>query len=143
AAVQASNNVRNAANPRNINVGYPSTPVTIKITPSPVAIAVPQNATLKQGARLEFRITLNRLYGFTNQVQFNVQLPGGVGGLNIPQLTIAANQNAGQLAIAAAPNATPGRHELRLQANLQFNNQGLQVIEALPLTIEAVEVAKK
>lgn len=143
AAVQAANNARNMANPRNIPIGFPSTPVTIKITPSPIAIAMPPNTVAKQGAKIEVPITVNRLYGFANPVQFNVQLPGGVAGLSIPQLTIAANQNAGQLMIAAAPNATPGRHELRLQANLQFNNQGLQSVETLPLTIEAVEVAKK
>ena len=45
--------------------------------------------------------------------------------------------------ITAAENATPGRHELRLFANLQFNNQNLQVIETVPLVVEQVEVAKK
>ena len=143
AAVQVANNARNQANPRNIPVGFPSTPVTIKVTPAPVTVGLSPSATVKQGAKVELPININRLYGFTNPVQFNVQLPGGVGGLNIPQLTIAANQNAGQLAITAAPNATPGRHELRLVLNLQFNNQGLQVVETLPLTVEAVEIAKK
>lgn len=143
AAAQVANNARNMANPRNLPVGFASTPVTIKITPSPFTAVLPPNAVIKQGAKLDLPITINRLYGFANPVQFNVQLPGGVGGLNIQQLTIAANQNAGQLAITAAPNATPGRHELRLLMNLQFNNQGMQVIETLPLTVEAVEVAKK
>jgi hypothetical protein len=144
AAVQAANNARNQANPRNINVGFPSTPITIKVTPAPIKIAVsaPQ-AALKQGTKLELPVMINRLYGFTNQVQFNVQLPGGVGGLSIPQLTIPDNQNQGNLVITAANNATPGKHELRLQANLQFNNQGLQVIETVPLTIEKVEAAKQ
>jgi predicted nucleic acid-binding Zn-ribbon protein len=143
-AVQATNQARNVANPRNINLGYPSTPVTIKITPAPITIAIsPPAAALKQGGKLELPITINRLYGFTNPVQFNVQLPGGVGGLNIPQVTIAADQNQGMLVINAANNGTAGRHELRLQANLQFNNQNLQVLQSLPITIEQVEVAKK
>lgn len=144
AAVQVANNARNMANPRNINIGFPSTPVTIKITPAPITIAVPAPAAaLKQGAKLELPVTINRLYGFTNPVQFNVQLPGGGGGLSFPQLTIPENQNQGVLIITAANNATPGKHELRLQANLQFNNQGLQVIETFPLTIEKVESAAK
>ncbi|HVX09679.1 MAG TPA: hypothetical protein VHC22_00620 [Pirellulales bacterium] len=143
-ATQTANNARNMANPRNINIGYPSMPVTLKVTPAPITIAVAgANATLKQGAKLELPITINRLYDFTNPVQFNVQFPGGVGGLNIPQLTIQSGQNQGNLSITAADNATPGRHELRLLANLQFNNQNLQVIETVPLVIEQVEVAKK
>ena len=144
AAVQVANNARNMANPRGINVGYPSPPITIKITAAPVTIAVPgAGAVIKQGEKRELPVTINRLYGFDNQVQFNVQLPGGVGGLNIPQLTIPTNQNQGNLVITTANNATPGKHDLRLQANMQFNNQNVQVIETVPITIEKVEVAQK
>jgi hypothetical protein len=137
AAVQAANNARNIANPRNVSIGYPSTPITIKITPAPITVAVPApGAALKQGDKLEVPVTINRLYGFDNQVQFNVQLPGGVGGLSIPQLTIPQNQNQGTLVINAGSDATPGKHDLRLQANLQFNNQNVQLIETMPITIE-------
>lgn len=142
-AVQVANNARNMANPRTLNVGYPSNPITIKITPAPVTLAAAPGLVIKQGEKRELPVTINRLYGFDNQVQLNVQLPGGVGGLSIPQLTIPANQNQGNLAIAAAENATPGKHELRLQANLQFNNQNVQLIETVPVTVEKVEVAKK
>ncbi|HEX7376607.1 MAG TPA: hypothetical protein VF278_05815, partial [Pirellulales bacterium] len=142
-ATQAANAARNKANPRNINVGYPSTPVTIKITPAPVTIAIGTAPPIKQGGKLEVLITINRLYAFTEQVQFNAQAPGGVGGLNIPQLTIAPNQNQGNLIVSAAATATPGRHELTLRADLRFNNQNVQVTETWPLTVELVEAAKK
>lgn len=142
-AIQAANAARNKANPRNINIGLPSTPITIKITAAPVTIAIGASPAIKQGSKLEIPITINRLYGFTNPVQFNVQLPSGVGGINVAQLTIAANQNQGNLVVNTANNATPGRHELTLRASLQFNNQNVQLTETLPLTIEQITVAKK
>jgi hypothetical protein len=144
AAVQVANNARNMANPRSVSIGYPSTPITIKVTPAPITVAVPApGAALRQGGKLEVPVTINRLYGFDNQVQFNVQLPGGVGGLSIPQLTIPQNQNQGTLVINAGNDATPGKHDLRLQGFLQFNNQNVQLIETVSITVEKVEVAKK
>lgn len=136
AADTAANNAKNAAQPRNVNVGYPSPPVTIKVTPAPITLVIAAAPALKQGDKLELPITINRLYGFTNQVQINVSAPGGVGGLSIPQLVIPDNQTQGKLMISAAENATPGSHELKVQANLQFNGQGLQVIDKLPLMVE-------
>jgi hypothetical protein len=76
-------------------------------------------------------------------VQFNVGLPQGVGGLNIPQVNIPADKNDGVVVIEAGPNATPGKHLLSLQANVQFNGQNLQIAEAVPLVIEKVEAAEK
>jgi hypothetical protein len=144
AAAQAENAARSRANPRNLNIGYPSTPITIKVTAAPITVAVSAPAeALKQGGKLEFPLAINRLYGFDNQVQVNVQSPGGVGGLSIPPLTIPANQDQGSLVITAGNNATPGKHELRLLANVRFNNQNLQLIETFPITVEKVEVAQK
>ncbi|HJT34716.1 MAG TPA: hypothetical protein VJ783_22000 [Pirellulales bacterium] len=142
AADTAANNAKNAAQPRNVNVGLPSPPVTIKVAAAPITLSITAPPALKQGEKIEVPVTINRLYGFTNQVQINVSAPGGVGGLNIPQLVIPDNQTQGKLLISANDNATPGSHELRVQANLQFNNQGLQIIDKLPVRVEKVEKKK-
>lgn len=135
-ADQEANRIKNQAQPRNVNFGFPSSPITIKVTPAPMTIAALPAARVKQGEKTEVPITINRLYGFTDQVRANAQLPGGVNGLNFQQLAIAANQNEGKLAIMASPDATPGKHDVRLQFNLQFNNQGLQVVETMSLEVE-------
>ena len=142
AADKAANDAKNAAQPRNRNIGFPSPPVTIKIAPAPITLTFAAPPVLKQGEKIEVPVTINRLYGFTNQVQINVSPPGGVGGLNIPQLVIPDNQTQGKLTISANESATPGSHELKVQANLQFNGQGLQVIEKLPLVVEKIEKKK-
>lgn len=135
-ADQEANRIKNQAQPRNVNFGFPSSPITIKVTPAPITVAALPAARVKQGEKIEVPIAINRLYGFTDQVRANAQLPSGVNGVNLQQVTIAANQNEGKLAIMASPDATPGKHELRLQFSLQFNNQGLQVVETLPLEVE-------
>jgi hypothetical protein len=135
-ADQESNRLKNQAQPRNVNVGFPSSPITIKVTPAPIAVAALPAARVTQSEKIEVPITINRLYGYTDQVRASAQAPSGVNGLNLQQVVIAANQNDGKLVIMAAADATPGKHELRLQFNLQFNNQGLQLVEKMTLEVE-------
>jgi len=134
----------NAARPNNVAVGFPSTTVTIKITPAPVTLVVQQPAAaLMQGGKLELPFSINRLYGYAGAVQINVALPQGVAGLNIPQVNIPGDKNQGVVVIEANANATPGKHLLSMQLNMQFNGQNLQLVEAIPLVVEKVEAAEK
>jgi hypothetical protein len=132
-----------AARPNNINVGYPSSTVTIKITAAPITMSVKPPAALKQGMKLELPVAFNRLYAYAGPVQLNFALPQGVGGLNIPQVNIPADKNDGVVVIEAGPNATPGKHVLTVQATVQFNGQNLQIAETVPLVIEKVEPPEK
>jgi hypothetical protein len=133
----------NAARANNVAVGYPSTIVTIKITPAPVTLAVqPPVAALKQGMKLERPVGINRLYGYAGPVQMNVSLPQGVAGLNIPQVVVPGDKNQGVVVVEANANATPGKHLLSLQATVQFNGQNLQIVEAVPVVVEKVEAIK-
>ncbi|HEX5447276.1 MAG TPA: hypothetical protein VFW87_25900, partial [Pirellulales bacterium] len=141
-ADKAFSDAKNAAQPRNRNIGFPSSVVTVKVAAAPITLAFTEPPVLKQGEKIEVPVTIQRLFGFTNQVQINVSAPGGVSGLSIPQLVIPENQTEGKLMISANEKATPGSHELKVQANLQFNNQGLQVQDKLPLAVEKVEKKK-
>ncbi|HEX7445969.1 MAG TPA: pre-peptidase C-terminal domain-containing protein [Pirellulales bacterium] len=139
AADKAFSDAKNAAQPRNRNIGFPSSVVTVKVAAAPMTLALSAPPVLKQGEKIEVPVTITRLFGFTNQVQISVSAPGGVSGLSIPQLVIPENQTEGKLMISANDKATSGNHELKVQANLQFNNQGLQVLDKLPLTVEKAE----
>jgi len=140
---QIATDLANRAKPANFNVGAPSTTVTLKITAAPVTITVAAPAAaLKQGAKLELPVTINRLYNFGDAVLVRVQVPGGVGGLNIPQISIAAGAGQGNLAIEAGAGATPGTHTLLVQAVPKFNGQDLVVEQPIQLVVEKVEPAK-
>ncbi len=141
-ADKAFSDAKNAAQPRNRNIGFPSSVVTVKVAAAPITLAFTEPPVLKQGEKIEVPVTIQRLFGFTSQVQINVSAPGGVSGLSIPQLVIPENQTQGKLMISANEKATPGNHELKVQTNLQFNNQGLQVQDKLPLAVEKVEKKK-
>ena len=98
---------------------------------------------MKQGQKLEVPLAVQRLYGFTPAVNVNVTLPSGVGGLSIPNASIPANQTAGKLAITANANATPGTHEIKVRATMNFNGQNITVDETITLTVQKVEPPKK
>jgi hypothetical protein len=127
----------NAAKPKPINVPVISTPITLKITPAPVILSATQpNAPLKQGDKIEIPVSITRLYGFNDPVTVSAVLPQGVGGLSIPNATVAAGQTQTKLAVTAAANATAGMHELTVRATLRLNNQNLTVDQPIALDVQ-------
>jgi hypothetical protein len=130
----------NAAKPKDMNVTFVSSPLTIKVTPAPVTFnPLPANSVVKQGEKVDVAVAITRLYGFADQVSVTAVIPGGVGGLNIAKLDIAGGQNQGVLAIAAAENATVGEHQLTVRITLKLNNQNLTVDQPLTLVVQEVK----
>ncbi|MEQ8785055.1 MAG: pre-peptidase C-terminal domain-containing protein [Pirellulaceae bacterium] len=129
----------NAAKPKKVNVPVVSSPVTLKIAPAPITMTEPKAAVVKQGEKVETPITIARLFDFKDPVNLQVVLPSGVGGLSIPNATIAANQTQGKLAVTAAAGATPGQHQLTVRGTLNINGQGLTVEQPLTLTVQEVK----
>lgn len=133
----------NAANAKDVQLFWPSTATTIKITPAPITLKVAAApSALKQGAQLEIPVRITRLYGYADAVPLQAAAPQGVAGLTIAPATIAAGQADGKLVIQAAADATPGAHTLTVKATAPFNGQQLIVEQPLALTIEKVEAAK-
>jgi len=129
-----------AAKPKDVNVPVVSTPVTLKITPAPITMAVGSaKVAVKQGEQVEVPVTIKRLYGFNDTVKLGVELPSGVSGLSIPDANIGGGQTQAKLTITAAENATPGEHSLVIEGSLRLNNQNLSVEQPLTLTVQAVE----
>ncbi len=133
----------NAAKPKNVNVFGASTAVQIKIAPAPITMkATAPAAALKQGAKLELPVTVARLFGYAEAVTLSAAIPTGVGGLQIPNATIAKGQTASKLVITAAVNATPGTHTLTVRATARYNNQNLTVDEKVTFKIDKVDPPK-
>jgi hypothetical protein len=142
-ADQRAQQLKNAANPRNVNLLVPSNPITISIAEFPITLeGPPESATLKQGEMLEIPLKITRLYDFDANVNMQLRLPGGVGGIGIQNVNIGNGQTEGKITVTAQANATPGTHTLTLQAQMNFNGQNLTMERPLALTIEAVEAQK-
>lgn len=132
----------NAAKPKKVNVPVVSTPITIKIAPAPVTVAELAPLTVKQGEKVEASIVITRLFAYEGQVNFNTVLPGGVGGLSIPNVAAPAKQNQAKLTITAAANATEGEHLLNVRGTLNINGQNLIVEQPLRLIVQKATPAK-
>src|SRR6185437_12124072 len=137
AADKAASQAADAAKPKSLNIGFPSTALTLTITPAPVAISTtPPAEALVQGTKLELPLQVRRLYGYADPVQISVNLPRGVSGLKIGKVSVPTDGTEAKLVIEAASNATPGKHALTIEATARFNNQNLQITQPLLLTVE-------
>ncbi|MCH8045756.1 MAG: PPC domain-containing protein [Planctomycetes bacterium] len=132
-----------AAKPKKINMAFVSTPITIKIAPAPITLAANPAGTVKQGAKLEVTVNINRLFGFAEVVQVSAKPASGVSGVSIKKATIAKGQSAGKLELTAAANATPGEHELLLEASLTLNGQNIKTSQTIKFKVEAVKKEAK
>jgi hypothetical protein len=140
AADKAASQAADAAKAKSLNIGFPSTALTLTITPAPVAISTTApSEPLSQGTKLELPVQVRRLYGYADPVQISMNLPKGVTGLKVAPIAVPKDGTEAKLVIEAASNATPGTHELTIQATARFNNQNLQTTQAVQLTVEAAK----
>jgi hypothetical protein len=131
---------QNEANPRGVNYWAPSTPVTIRIVDFPITVeGPPGQAAVKQGAMLELPVKVTRLYGFDQQVNFQLNLPGGVGGIGIQNFQVPNGQTDGKFVLNVQPNATVGTHNLTVRVQMNWNGQNLQFDRPVALTVEEVK----
>ncbi|WP_166831325.1 hypothetical protein [Thalassoroseus pseudoceratinae] len=118
--------VEAAAKPKNINVTNPSSPIVIRVRPSPVKLkaAVPNGGALKRGAKIDIKVTVTRQNNFQGPVKLSLPLPPNVTGLSAAEVTIPAGQNEGVLTVQADGNATEGAlANLVIQAAMEFEGQ--------------------
>lgn len=125
---------------RGYNLIVPSTSATLRIAEYPIELSgIPDKALVKQGEKLDVPLKIQRLFGFDQNVTFQLVAPNGVAGLQAPNVTLAPNQADGLLAIMAQPDATPGEHAAIVRTTMAFNGQTLTLDRKLLLTIEMVE----
>ncbi len=140
-ADQFANQKQNEANPRGFNVNVPSNSLTMKIVEFPTKVeSMPEALTINQGEKSEVRVNVSRQYEFTGAINIQTQLPGGVGGINVPGANIADNQPEAKYEITVQPNATVGEHTCTVRLQMNFNGQNLVMERPMKLTV--VEVKK-
>lgn len=100
-----------AAKPKNINYFPPSTPivVTVKKGAFTLAVAPAGGGNVKRGNKVEVKVTVNRINGFTGPVQLSLGLPPTAKGLTAAPVTVPADQKEATLIVNAAADATEGQ----------------------------------
>ncbi len=140
-ADQFANQKQNEANPRGINVNVPSNSLTIKVVEFPITVeTLPEALMINQGEKAEVVVKVSRQYEFTGAINVQSQLPGGVGGISIPNTNIPDNQAEAKYEITVQPTASVGEHTLTVRFQMNFNGQNLILERQMKLTV--VEVKK-
>jgi hypothetical protein len=144
AAAANTKKLTDTGKPKDITATFFSTPITVKVTAAPIDLKPVAASQVKQGAKVEFTVNLDRKYGFADPVTIGVALPKGTAGLSISKLTIAKDQKTGKFTITATDKATVGDLALNIEATMKLQNQTIKVTQSLKLkVIEVKKTAKK
>ncbi len=122
-----------------VNVVEASTPVTVTIGAGPVTLepGVPGNGVVKRAGEIKIPVKINRRNGFEGPVTLGVKLPGGISGVTSAELTVAADQAAGDLVVKTTAEATVGNHpHVAIIAKTKFNEKDVEVHHIIPLNVQ-------
>ena len=109
-----------------------STAVRIRVEATPIKATLSSAAaSIKQGEKAQVKITVERKYGFDDQIEISIKGPAGVGG----KVNIAKGQNEGMLEITTDGKTPVGEHECQINFQVKFNNVTLQSTETLKLNV--------
>ncbi len=129
----------NDGNPQQIDVVEVSTPVTVTVQPGPLVLApsVPDNGAIKRAAEIKVPVKINRRNEFAGPVTLSLMLPAGVTGVAAEEVTVAADQDTGELVIRAAEDAATGNHaHVAIRARVDWNERTVEVHQPIPLNVQ-------
>jgi hypothetical protein len=135
-AEQDLNNLRNNSKEKDVNFFVVSSPIILRIAPTPISVAAQSPGNKKQGEKFQLPVTIERKYGFEDAVELTLEAPGGVAGVNAPKVNVDKGQTQGMLEVTLADNATAGTHNMTLRGRVRFNNVQLDQTLPVVLTIE-------
>jgi len=107
---KAFNDANTATKANPVNVFTASTPIVINVKPNAVNVTTaPANGgALKRGDKVEVKVTIQRVNGFTGPVTLELVPPPGVVGLAAEKVTIPADKAEAAIIVTAAADATEG-----------------------------------
>ncbi len=119
-----------------INLYVVSSPVVMRVHAHPLKVTAPSTlGKLQPEKTLELPVSIERLYGFDDKVDVELDLPQGIKGISVDKAAIDKGKKDAKLTLKAGKDLTPGNHAATLRLRLRFNNVSLVVEQ--PLTIEA------
>jgi hypothetical protein len=111
-----------------------SSPMQVKIAPSPVSISLTPEIATGRGAKTEVPVKIERRYGFAGSVDLSLVPAEGVKGLTAAKMQAAAGAAEAKLTIECAGDAAPGKYACRIASKCQWN--GEELTSGADLTIE-------
>jgi len=134
AAAAMATDLTNKAKPAKVNIGVPSPTVTIRVTPSPVAMTIAPPGALKKESKLEIPVTVRRINNFADEVPLKVTLQNAKG-VKTSDVTIPKGQNEAKVVLEASKDAA-GSFKVQIQAQPKINGQNLQASEEVTVNVE-------
>lgn len=101
-----------------------STPITVKIAPSPVFLSGPAEVTTARGTKPECVLKLDRRYGFSGDVDVTLRVPDNAKFLTAAKVNAAKAPEA-KVVIECAAEAKAGKYACTLEAKCQWNGEEL------------------
>ena len=125
--------------PQMVDVVEASTPVTVTIGVGPLTLKpkVPGGGAIKRGAEMKIPVTIKRRNGFEGPVTLGLKLPAAITGVDAPEITVAADQSAGELVVRANAEASVGNHaHVAILAKAKFHDKDVEVHQRIPLNVQ-------
>lgn len=139
AADTAVANAKKAAAAKDVNIAVISTPIRLRIVPTPIAVSATAAQELTAEGKVSIPVKLEKKYGFDENVDISVSFPKGVSGLTAGKLQIAKGKSEGMLELTANKSPTAGTHAVQVVAKGKFNNVNIQAETAVDVTVKPSE----
>jgi len=138
-------NIKKRNNPKGSDVTFRavSTPVRLRIARHPVKVTVksPQGK-LKQGEETQFPVMVERLFGFDDKIDIDVDL-SGVRDVKVQQKDIDKGKDQAAIKLTAGKNATPGKHEGTVRLRFRLGRVSHDIREKFTFEIHEVKEKKQ
>ena len=123
--------------PKDVTVTLFTSPFTLKVWETPVAVTPLPKQTVKAGEKLNLDVAVERLFGFTDQISLKVTLPSNAKGISVKAANVLKDTYGATLEVTTNASSTAaGEFECKLEGTLRFNNQNLKFSEPFVLQVE-------
>lgn len=128
--------VKKSSAPKDVTYWQYSTPVSVNIKASPYEIKQPAAQTIKQEAKTEVTIDLEKNFGFDDKVDVSISIPKSAAGVTAKATNIPKGQTQVKVEVTANDKAVPGKYEFTVIAKSRFNNVTVESQSVIPFTVQ-------
>lgn len=134
---QRVNQIKQANQKKDVQVGLISTPVKVKIVPSPLVLksAAPASA-VPAGNKVDIPVTFERQFGFDKQVEVFIEVPNGLKGLQNAKIDVPADKADGKFEYTPGKDCPPGEYKLTLRLRGRWNNCQCDTVGDVTLKVD-------